>query len=146
MPERDPLTGYHFMLEIDGITQAFFREASGFSSENPAIDYKDARATGQTRYVKVPGTLKWSDVTLKRGITDVLELWKWRKQVEDGKVEQARKNGSIVMFNQANTEVARWNFVNAWPSKIDGPTANANTNDIAVEAITIVHEGLERVR
>jgi phage tail-like protein len=146
MPERDPLTGYHFVLEIDGITQAFFREASGLTSESQVIEYKEANKEGKTIIKKIPGVLKWGDITLKRGITDVMELWDWRKMVEDGKVEKARKNGSIVLFKQDNAEVARWNFVDGWPTKISGPSLNANNNDIAVEEVTIAHEGLKRTK
>lgn len=142
----DPLTGYHFYLEIDGITQARFRECSGLTSESQVIEYKEADKKGVTVIKKVPGVLKWSDITLKRGITDIMELWKWRKEVEDGKVDEARKSGSVVMYSQTNDEVARWNFVEGWVSKISGPQLNANNNDIAVEEITIAHEGLSRVK
>ena len=142
----DPLTGYHFYLEIDGITQARFRECSGLTSESQVIEYKEADKNGTTVIKKVPGVLKWSDITLKRGITDIMELWEWRKKVEEGKVDEARKNGSIVLYSQTNEEMARWNFVDGWPSKIEGPQLNANNNDIAVESVTICHEGLDRVK
>lgn len=146
MPERDPLTGYHFYVEIDGITQARFRECGGLGSESQVIEYKEADKNGVTVIKKVPGTLKWTDITLKRGVTDVLELWQWRKKIEDGKVQDNRKNGSIVLYNQDNTEIARWNFTNGWPTKITGPQVNANNNDIAVEEIVIAHEGLQRAK
>ena len=74
----DPLTGYHFFLEIDGITQAMFREASGLSSEQQVIEYKEANKDGIIVIKKVPGVLKWGDITLKRGVTDIMELWDWR--------------------------------------------------------------------
>ncbi|MCC6626341.1 MAG: phage tail protein [Chloroflexi bacterium] len=146
MPERDPLTGYHFVLEIDGITQAFFRECSGLTSESQVIEYKEANKEGKTIIKKIPGVLKWGDITLKRGITDVMELWDWRKMIEDGKVEKARKNGSVVLFKQDNAEVARWSFTDGWPTKISGPSLNANNNDIAVEEVVIAHEGLKRTK
>jgi phage tail-like protein len=146
MPERDPLAGYHFFLEIDGITKAIFREASGITSESQVIEYKEADKKGTTVIKKVPGVLKWGDITLKRGVTDLMELWDWRKMVEDGQVVKARKNGSIVLYNQANEEIARWNFENGWPTKISGPQLNANNNDIAMEELTIAHEGLKRVK
>ena len=142
----DPLTGYHFYLEIDGITQAQFRECSGLDSESNIIEYKEAGKGGVTVIKKVPGELKWSNIVLKRGITDIMELWAWRKKVEDGKIADARKNGSIVLYDQADSEMARWNFVDGWPSKVTGPQLNANNNDIAVEEITICHEGLQRVK
>lgn len=142
----DPLTSYHFFLEIDGITQAQFRECSGLSTESQVIEYKEANKDGVTVIKKVPGVLKWDNITLKRGITDIMELWEWRKKVEEGKVDEARKNGSIVLYNQSNTEVARWNFESGWPTKISGPSLNAGSDEIAVEEITIAHEGLVRVK
>lgn len=141
----DPLVGYHFHVEIDGISQAQFKECSGLESSSEVIEYKEANKSGVTVVRKQPGALKYSDIVLKRGVTDVMELWDWRKQVEQGKVNDARKNGSIVLYNQSDSEVARWNFVDGWPSKLSGPQANADGNEVALEELTITHEGLERV-
>jgi phage tail-like protein len=143
---NDPMVGFHFYLEIDGITQAQFRECSGLDTESNIIEYKEAGKNGVTIIKKVPGELKWSNIVLKRGITDLMELWEWRKKVEDGQIADARKNGSIVLYDQANSEIARWNFVEGWPSKMTGPQLNANNNDIAIEEVTIAHEGLSRVK
>ena len=95
--------------------------------------------------LKIPGRLKWGDITLKQGLTSDLGLWNWRKQVEDGKVKDARTNGSIVMYDQELKEAARWNFLNAWPSKISGPTPKTDSNEIGVEELTLVHEYITRV-
>lgn len=140
----DPLVSYHFHVEIDGITQAQFRECAGLTSESQVVEYKES-VKGVTTIRKQPGALKWSDITLKRGVTDVMELWQWRKTVEQGKVDEARKNGSIVLYNQAEKEIARWNFKEGWPSKLNGPTVKADANEVAIEELTITHEGLERV-
>ena len=142
----DPLTGYHFYLELDGITEAQFRECSGLDSESNIIEFKEAGKGGVTVIKKVPGELKWSNIVLKRGVTGDMKLWEWRKQVEDGDVDKARKNGSIVLYDQRNSEIARYNFEAGWPSKITGPQLNANNNDIAIEEVTIAHEGLKRVK
>ena len=94
----------------------------------------------------VPGRLKWQVINLKRGITDSMDAWKWRKMVEEGQVDQARANGSIVMVDQTGAEVARWNFIRAWPRKISGPSMNSSTNEVGVEELEIVHEKLTRVK
>ena len=140
----DPLVSYHFHVEIDGITQAQFRECGGLGSESQVVEYKEA-VKGVTVIRKQPGAIKWSDITLKRGVSDVMELWQWRKQVEQGKVDEARKNGSIVLYDQANKEIARWNFKEGWPSKLSGPQVKADANEVAIEELTITHEGMERV-
>jgi phage tail-like protein len=74
-----------------------------------------------------------------------MDMWKWRALVEQGKIAEARKNGSIVMFDTTGKEIARWNLVNAWPSKLTGPTANATNNEVGIEELEIVHEGYTRI-
>jgi phage tail-like protein len=141
----DPLVSYHFHVEIDGITKAQFKDCSGLDSESEVIEYKEANKDGVTVVKKIPGALRYSDITLRRGITDVMELWDWRKQVEQGDVDKARRNGSIVLYDQSNNEIARWNFVDGWPRKVSGPRFSADANEIAIEEMAIAHEGMERV-
>jgi phage tail-like protein len=79
-------------------------------------------------------------------ITKNMDMWKWRKQVEDGDVEGSRRDGSIIMFDQTGAEVARWNFTRAWPVKITGPQPKADSNEIGIEELTIAHEYITRVK
>ena len=146
MPEKDPVVSAWFGVEFQGAIKGAFRECTGLGSENELVEYKASGPKGEYVMLHVPGRMKWNDITLKRGITDDLEMWKWRALVEDGKIDDARKNGSIVMFNQKGNEIARWNFVRAWPSKITGPAANAGTNEVAIEEMIITHEKYERVK
>ena len=141
---EDPLVGFHFALEVQGTINGYFTECSGIGSENEVITSNVVNEKGVEVVLKLPGRLKWGDVTLKRGITSSLDLWEWRQMVEEGNVTGARKDGSIVMFNQELTEVARWNFNQAWPSKITGPAPKSDGNEIVVEEITIVHEYIKR--
>jgi phage tail-like protein len=144
--KKDQLASYTFMLEVDGIAEATFRECSGLDSETQVIESKETGAKGQTVIKKLPGALKWGDITLKRGFTDDMKLQEWRNKTVDGKLTDMRKNGSIVIYDYENKEVLRWNFVNGWISKLQGPALNAGGNDVAIEAITIVHEGLTRIK
>ena len=148
MPGRkDPLTAYHFFVEIKGSgIIGSFRECSGLGSEQQVIEYIHADEKGKTVVQKVPGVTKYTDISLKRGMTNDDKMWKWRKKVEDGKVDSARTNGSIVLYDQANGEVARWNFTDGWPSKMTGPSLAAGTNDVAIEELVIAHEKLERIK
>ena len=146
MAKEDPLVSAWFGIEFQGQVAGAFRECSGLGSENEVVEYKASGPKGEFVIKKVPGRMKWNNITLKRGITDAMDMWQWRKLVEDGKIDDARKNGSIVMFNQEAAEIARWNFVNAWPSKITGPAANATNNEVGIEELEITHEGYERVK
>ncbi len=143
---QDPLVGHHFMLDVGGKLTGYFSEVSGLGSETEIIEQKVVNEKGVEVVLKVPGRLKWGDITLKQGLTSDLGLWDWRKQVEDGKVKDARTNGSIVMFDQELQEAARWNFLNAWPTKISGPTPKADSNEIGLEELTLVHEYITRVK
>ena len=145
MPERkDPLAGFHYAIEVQGVVSGYFTECSGIGSEHEVIEHKIVDAKGHEHVQKIPGRLKWENITLKRGITDSMDIWDWRELVVQGKVDEARHNGSVVMFDQTLTEVARWNFENAWPLKVSGPAVKSDSNEFAVEELVIVHEGLYR--
>jgi phage tail-like protein len=137
----DPYRNFNFLVEIDGIAQGNFSECSGLDATTEPVEYREGGDNTTVR--KLPGKTTYSDIVLKRGLTADPELWNWRKQIIQGKVE--RKNGSIVVFDLANAkEVARWNFVRGWPTKWEGPSFDAKGNDIAIETLTIAHEGVER--
>lgn len=140
----DLMTTFSFVLEIDNVEMASFRKCSGVESETETIEYKEATKDGKMIIRKVPGAMKWSDITLERRIDSSKSLWEWRRQVEQGSVDDARRNGSIVIKDSTQTEVARWNFQAGWPSKWTGAELDAGGNDIATEKVTITHEGLQR--
>jgi phage tail-like protein len=135
---KDPYRSYQFLVEIEGITRAGFRECSGLDSAQDAIEYREGNEALTTR--KLPGLVKYSNITLKWGITDDAELWAWRSKVVSGKIE--RRNGSIILLDDTGAEKVRWNFREAWPSKWTGPSFNATGNDVAIETLEIAHEGL----
>lgn len=143
---EDPLVSFNFAIEVQGQVTGFFTEVQGLGSETEVTEHLVMGAKGQQVVKKVAGRLKWGDIVLKRGITSNMDIWTWRKLVEDGKLEDSRKNGSVVMYNQVGEEVARWNFQRAWPSKVSGPQPKSDSNDISVEELTIVHEYIERVK
>jgi phage tail-like protein len=143
---KDPLVSFHFSLEIQGTVTGYFTEVAGLGSENEIVETKIVNSKSVQEVKKVPGRLKWGDITLKRGITDSMDLWDWRKLVEDGQVSSARKNGTILMYDQELKPVAQWDFKNAWPSKISGPSLKSDDNSFGVEEITIVHEYIKRIK
>jgi len=143
---EDPLVAFKFGLEIEGKLSGFFTQVGGIGSETEVIQHKVVNdKTGETLTMQVPGRLTWTPVTLKRGVTSSMDIWDWRQKVVEGKVEEARTNCSIVAYNQENTEIARWNFENAWPSKVVGPEMDAGSTNYMIEDVTIVHEGVLRV-
>jgi phage tail-like protein len=143
---EDPLVGFHFAIDVQGVIKGYFTEVSGLGSESEIAEQKVVSEKGVQVVLKVPGRVKWGDITLKRGLTSNIDLWNWRKMVEDGNVKAARKNGSIIMFDQSLKPVAQWDFKNAWPSKISGPSVKSDDNSLTMEEMTIVHEYIVRVK
>lgn len=136
----DPYRSYNFLVEIDGITRASFRECAGLDSDQTPIEYREGGDPLTMK--KLPGLVKFANISLKWGITDDDELWKWRKAAADGKVE--RRNGSIILLDDAGEEQLRWNFREAWPTKWTGPSFNATGSEVAIESLEICHEGLTK--
>ncbi len=143
--QKDPLVSAFFTVEFGDVKGAF-RECTGMGSEHEVVEYKASGKQGQLVFKNVPGREKWNKITLKRGVTDAMDMADWRELVAEGKVKEARKNGTITLYDQDGQPKATWNFVNAWPSKLTGPTYNATSNEIGIEELEIVHEGFKRVK
>jgi phage tail-like protein len=136
----DPYRNFSFLVEIDGVTQAGFSDCSGFGSSTDPIEYREGGENKTVR--KLPGLTKHTNITLKWGLTDSKELYNWYRDVVNGKIQ--RKNGSIIVLDLEGDEKVRWNFFSGWPTKWDGPDFTAKGNDVAIETLEIVHEGIER--
>ena len=140
MPERnDPYAQFNFVLKIDGLDVAGFSEVSGISSESDIIEYREGSDASRVR--KLPALRKVGNITLKRGYTQNLELWNWRKTTLDGIT--LRKNGAIVLRDEHAKDTLRWEFFEGWISKYEGPALNATANEAAIESIEIAIETLE---
>jgi phage tail-like protein len=138
---KDPFRGFNFKIEMDGVTKAGFRECSGLDASTDPVDYREGQEKGNIAR-KLTGLNKHANIVLKRGVTDDHSLWDWRKKVIDGKTD--RQHGSIVLCDEAGEEKVRWNFVEGWPTKWTGPSFNATSNEVAIETLEIVHEGLAK--
>src|SRR5438132_11273551 len=112
----DPYVNFNFLVEIDGITRAGFHEVNGIDSTIDVIEHREGGDNTTPR--KLAGMTKHSAITLKWGMTDDPQLYQWHRDAVQGNVQ--RKNGSIVLNDRRGQEVARWNFVSAWPSKWKG--------------------------
>ncbi len=148
MSYEDPLVGFHFNLDVGhGKIKGFFTEVSGIGSEHEVIEHKVVTEDGKGEIVmKIPGRLKWENITLKRGITSSMDIWDWRATIENGEVDAERYDGSITMYNQNGDPVAQWNFERAWPVKVTGPQPKTDSNEIGVEEMVLTHERIERVQ
>jgi phage tail-like protein len=137
---RDPFKNYSFLVEIDGIASAAFKSVSGLAAEAEVIEYREGSDVLSSSR-KLPGRVRYPNVTLKRGITTSHDLWDWWQTVVDGPVQ--RRNVAITLLDDSRTPVLRWLLRNAWIAKIEGPNLEAGGNEVAIESIELAHEGLE---
>ncbi len=146
MPTEELFGNYHFLLEIQGIINdnkiivGGFKSVSGMDSQTEVVEFKQ----GNDKIVrKKPGRTTYSNIVLERGYTATDDLWQWRKNIEDGKID--RRSGSIIVLDQDGaTEVARYNFFEAWPCKWNVPDMNADSSAMAIEKIELALEKVER--
>jgi phage tail-like protein len=139
---KDPYVNFNFLVEIDGIVRAGFREAGGLDSTISVVEYREGGDNITKR--KYPGQVTFSNFTLKWGMSDDTDLYDWHRQWATGDPAAARKNGSIVLLDRQGQEKARWNFFSAWPSKWIGPSFTSESNDLAIESLEMAHEGMQR--
>ena len=146
MPTEELFGAYHFLLEIQGVVNdtrvivGGFKSVSGMDSETEIVEFKQ----GNDKVVrKKPGRTTYSNIVLERGYTATDDLWNWRKNIEDGQID--RRSGSVIILDQdGETEVASYNFFEAWPCKWYVPDMDSDTSGMAIEKLEIAVEKVER--
>ena len=142
MPRNDPLRNFRFRLEIDGIAQATFSEVAIGETTTEAIDYREGHEPAHVH--KLSGMTKFGNITLKRGITDSLDIFNWHKEIVAGQIQSNRKQVIIVAQDEAGTDKARFVVSEAWPMKYDPSDLNGKGNEGFIELLELVNEGVER--
>lgn len=143
---EDLYGSYNFLLEISGINDdtkvvvGGFKSVSGMDSETEVVEFKQ----GNDKVVrKKPGRTTYANIVLERGYTATDNLWEWRKNIEDGNID--RRSGSVIVLDQdGESEVARYNFFEAWPCKWNVPDMDSDSSGMAIEKIEIAVEKVER--
>lgn len=142
MARNDPLRNMRFRVEIDQITQGFFSEVAIGETTTEAIDYREG--VDPTHVRKLPGLTKYGNITLKWGVTDSQELYNWHKAVMTGGIKDARKKVKIIVIDEAGADKASFLVSEAWPTKYDPSDLNGKGNEVFIELLELVNEGIER--
>ena len=143
MPRQDPLRNFRFRLEIDSIAIAGFSEVSIGPTTTEVIDYREGNEPLHVR--KLPGLSKFGSVTMKRGMTNSLDLYKWHRDVTEGLIGSNRRKVVIVVQDETGADQARFVVSEAWPVKYDPGYLNAKGNEVLIELLELANEGIERV-
>lgn len=138
--ELNYVTANRFYVEIESNITASFSECSGLGVSIKHETYFEGGVNDQQRVIL--GQPQFSDVTLKRGITDDLSFWDWISQIMTQKKRQ-RRNVNILLFNQAGETMQCWTLIAAVPVGWKAPALQANANTVAIEELTLAYEGLK---
>ncbi len=136
----DPYSGYNFMVELDGVTRAGFKDCSGLESSQEARTYREGTDKNPSMR-KLAGLVSYGNLTLSRGITNDRKLWDWRKKAADGEVE--RHNISVTLLDDKGNPKISWNLFECWPTKWTGPSLDATADEIAIESLELAYERME---
>lgn len=134
-----PHSKNHFRVEWGGRNVGFM-EVSGLSIELDVVDYREG-SSPESSVRKMPGIKKFSDVVLKRGIiSNDDDFYRWISTANFNQVE--RRDVVISLLNAQHEPAVTWKLRNAFPSKLEYSTLNAQSSNVIIESLTLVHEGL----
>ena len=142
-----PIPKFHFRVQWGKDFRIGFTEVSGLDFETEVIEYREGSSKTYNSS-KQPGRTKYSNVTLKRGTFegDYDFYMEWRKtfyfQEGNQTGSRFRRNVEIMLLNENHEPVITWTLLNAWPSKVQSTDLKADANEVAIETMELVHEGL----
>ena len=135
-----PLPKFHFEVKW-GEQVMSFQEVSGLDAQSEEIKYRSGDSKDFS-VVKMPGMVKYSNVTMKKGVfKGDNKFWDWFKKIKMNTIE--RTTVTISLLDEGGAETMVWTLKNAWPTKVTGTDLKSEGNEVAIETIEIVHEGLE---
>lgn len=144
MPLQDyDVSVTNWFLQVDGTQMASFKTIGGISLELNVVETQQVVQGGKTvlrKSVNANG-LKGGKLTCSRGLVLDDSMWLWIQEVIEGRIVQARKNISVILFDSMDGEIKRYNFRNAWPSGWSLGDLDSGGADALMETMTIEHEG-----
>jgi phage tail-like protein len=134
-----PLSTFHFAV-VWGGANVSFQEVSGLNMNREKIAYRGGASPEYSDTV-MPGRPTFDDIVLKRGIfAGDSDFFKWVSTVKLNDAE--RRDLTISLLNAEHIPVVTWKVKSAFPLKLEGPSLNATANEVAVESLTLAHEGV----
>ena len=136
-----PLPKFYFSVDIGGVGENLpFQEVTGLETETQMIEYRAGNSKAFST-IKMPGIQKVGNVTLKKGVfVKDNKFADWYNQIKMNTIK--RQSVTIKLLDESGKPTMTWKLANAWPSKILSTDLKSDGNDVAVETLEIVHEGL----
>jgi phage tail-like protein len=117
-----------------------FETCRALGSEHEIIEHKVVDGTGHETIVKLPGRLRFLDLECSRSLSRDTSQWVWQELVEQGVIEEARRNLELDLFDFAPRCVDTRAEGAAWPSRLEAEISSAATT----ERIRILMEEIVR--
>jgi phage tail-like protein len=140
MPDRNsPYNAFNFIVEFsNGDIVGGFSEVSGLGTEITVAEYRNGN-DARNVVTKIPGMFKVADVTLKRGIVNSQAVFDMFKNLQDGKVADAKQTVAITLMDETGANgVQKWILIDAFPIKYTGPSLSAKGGgDVAMEELAL---------
>lgn len=132
---------WRYYVEVDGVSVAEFVDCSGLNVERETVPITEG---GRNDYqVMLPGRVKYTNLTLKRGLID-LELLDWLlENVAENTVKIKSRKITIYLANESGETAYTWDVFNAYPVKWTGPQLRADSNDLSMEELELTYTYFE---
>jgi phage tail-like protein len=135
------VTTNRFYVEIKGEIAASFSECGGLGIQIKKNIFHEGGVNNQQRIYL--GQTDFTDVTLKRGLTDHPGFWNWMNELFDEKKAACRRNVNILLFDRSGATMMSWTLIGAIPIGWKTPPLQADGNAVAIEELTLAYEGLK---
>lgn len=130
-----PLPAYNFRVTIDG-TPISFSDVSGLNMEYETITYRHGFSYWEGESIDKFYFDKYIPITLKKGIVQGIDfLYQWLKDKEV-------RNLEVSLCSEQGQPVISWKIAKALPVKLEAPSFNADTNEVAIESLEVMAAGI----
>jgi phage tail-like protein len=134
------VTTNRFYVEVGSEIAASFSECGGLGVQVKKTVIHEGGVNNQQRVYL--GQTDFTDVTLKRGLTDHQGFWKWLNDLFDETKPVSRRNVNILLFDRSGETMMSWTLIGAIPVGWKTPALQADGNAVAIEELTLAYEGL----
>jgi phage tail-like protein len=136
---QDPLRGFRYLVEIEGIASGGFSKVKGLVREVKLDSYREGGVNDYEHKLVTQAT--FPNVVLERGLA-LADLWQWSFDASRGHV--VRRKITIRLQDEAAEARWVWHLDHALPAKWSASDLDAAASPVVFESLELAHHGLRR--
>jgi len=137
--ETYPLPTYNYRVTIDGVEAGMsFTEVSGLEIDHDHVLYRHGFSWVMGDYL-IRGQRKPIRLHLKRGIIQ------HRSFLYDWLTSELKKDVRIDLCDEEGMPIVTWEVYRALPLKLDAPSFNVNSSEVAIENLELIAHDLKLI-